>query len=226
MSDLVTIINIKTANTKSVAEHIFSLILALNKRIYEANYLVLQQKGNKKNIHERPVDISNKKLGLIGAGSITKEVIKIASAFNLEMSCYTKHPEKHQDLLTKGIVFKTLEEILKESDIINVSIPLTSETKNIISSEKIDLMKETATFINTSRTDIADIEALISKTEKYKTFYVGLDIDTEDYKELLAKYRENVIISPHIAGVSKEAIERMDNELANKIINYIRKGDK
>lgn len=220
-SNLVHVINIKDANTISVAEHIFSLTLALNKRIYESNNLVLQQKGHKKNLHERSDDISNKKLGLIGAGNITKEVIKIARAFNMQMSCYTRNPNNHKDLLDYGIVFKSLDEVLKESDIINVSLPLTEETKYLISKDKIELMKPTATFINTSRVDIVDTKSLIEKADRYNTFYVGLDIDLDEHKELLSQYRDNVIITPHIAGVSKQAIERMDFELVEKIINYL-----
>lgn len=220
-SDLVHVINIKDANTISVAEHIFSLILGLNKRVYESNNLVLQQKGHKKNLHERPEDISNKKLGLIGAGNITKEVIKIAKVFNMEMSCYTRNPNNHKDLLEYGVVFKSLDEILKESDFINVSIPLTEETKYLISKDKIELMKPTATFINTSRVDIVDTKALIEKADKYDTFYVGLDIDLDEHKELLSQYRDNVIITPHTAGISKQAIERMDFELANNIVNCL-----
>lgn len=206
-SDLVHVINIKNANTISVAEHIFSLILGLNKRVYESNNLVLQQKGHKKNLHERPEDISNKKLGLIGAGNITKEVIKIAKVLNMQMSCYTRNPDNHKDLLEQGVVFKSLDEIVKESDIINVSIPLTDETKYLFSKDKIELMKPTATFINTSRVDIVDTKALIEKADKYNTFYVGLDIDLDEHKELLSKYRDNVIITPHTAGVSKQARE-------------------
>lgn len=221
-SDLIHIINIKDANTVSVAEHIFSLILGLNKRIYESNNLVLQQKGHKKNLHERPEDISNKKLGLIGAGNITKEVVKIAKAFNMQMSCYTRNPNNHKDLLEYGVVFKSLDEILKESDIINVSIPLTEDTKYLISKDKIELMKSTATFINTSRVDIVDTKALIEKINKYNTFYVGLDIDLDEHKDLLSQYRDNVIITPHTAGVSKQAIERMDFELINNIIKSIK----
>lgn len=223
-SDLVHVINIKNANTTSVAEHIFSLILGLNKRIYESNNLVLQQKGHKKNLHERPEDISNKKLGLIGAGNITKEVIKIAKIFNIQLSCYTKNPNKHKDLLEYGVVFKPLDEILKDSDIINVSIPLTEETKYLISKDKIEMMKPTATFINTSRVDIVDTKSLIEKADRYNTFYVGLDIDLDEHKELLAQYRNNVIITPHTAGVSKQAIERMDFELANNIVNCLNGG--
>lgn len=221
-SDLVHVINIKNANTISVAEHIFSLILGLNKRIYESNNLVLQQKGHKKNLHERPEDISNKKLGLIGAGNITKEVIKIAKVFNMQMSCYTRNPNNHKDLLEYGVIFKSLDEVLKESDIINVSIPLTEETKYLISKDKIELMKPIVTFINTSRVDIVDTKALIEKADRYNTFYVGLDIDLDEHKELLSQYRNNIIITPHTAGVSKQAIERMDFELANNIVNCLK----
>lgn len=221
-SNLIHVVNIKNANTISVAEHIFSLILALNKRLYESNNLVLDKKGNKKNLHERPDDISNKKLGLIGAGNITKEVIKIAKVFNMSICCYTKNPDNHKDLLEYGVIFKTLDEVLKESDIINVSIPLTEETKYLISRDKINIMKPTATFINTSRQDVVDTKALIENADKYNTFYVGLDIDLDDYADLFSVYRNNVIVTPHTAGVSKQAIDRMDYELANKIIKCLK----
>lgn len=220
-SPLITVVHIKTANAISVAEHIFALILGLQKRICESNYLVLQQQGHRKNLQERPEDISNKKLGLIGAGNITKEVIKIAKIFHMEILCYTKNPANHAELVEDGVTFKSFDEVLKESDIINVSIPLTDETEYLISKEKIDLMKPTATFINTSRADVVDTKYLIAKAEKYPTFYVGLDIDLEEDKELLSNYRSNVIVTPHTAGISKQAIERMDLELANHIISCL-----
>ncbi|MDR3169106.1 MAG: hypothetical protein LBU27_05075 [Candidatus Peribacteria bacterium] len=216
-SPLIKIVNIQTANIVSVAEHIFSLLLALNKRLYESNYLVLAGQGEKSAIHERPEDISNKILGVIGAGNITREVIKIAKIFNMKILCYTRHEENHIDL-KKYVEFTTLNKLLKESDIINVSIPLTNETRYLISKDSIHLMKPTATFINTSRAEVVDINALIAYADKYDTFYVGLDIDVDNYKDLLSTYRKNVIITPHIAGVSKQALERMDIELANRII--------
>jgi phosphoglycerate dehydrogenase-like enzyme len=217
-SPLVTVVNIKLANTVSVAEHIFALILALNKRIYESNYLVLQEKGHRNNVHQRTDDISNKTLGLIGAGNITHEVIKIAKIFSMRIKSYTKNPEKHQDLKEQGVIFTTLDDVLKNSDIINVSIPLNEETEGLISKEKIQLMKPTATFINTSRTEIVDTEALIQYADLHDTFYVGLDIDIDNYKELFSKYRPNVIVTPHTAGISKQAIDRMDLELTNKVV--------
>lgn len=216
-SPLVKIINIQSANTVSVAEHIFSLILALNKRLVEANQLVIEKRGHKNNLYERPEDISNKMLGLIGAGGITQEVIKIANAFHMKLKCYTPNPAKHKQLLKQKVEFVTLDEILEESDIINVSIPLNTQTKNLISKDKIAKMKPTATFINTSREEIVDTKALLQYADLHPTFYIGLDIDVKD-KELFTKNRKNVMITPHIAGVSKQAMERMDIEIANKII--------
>lgn len=222
-SPLVKVVNIKLANTVSVAEHIFSLILALNKRVYEGNHLALNKQGHRNNVHERPEDISNKTLGLIGAGNITVEVIKIANIFNMKIKSYTNHPENHQDLLEKGVKFVSLDEVLKESDIINVSIPLNDETRNLISKDKIQLMKPTATFVNTSRTEIVDTNALIEYADLHDTFYVGLDIDLDEYEELFSKYRANVIVTPHTAGISKQATERMDLELADKIVKELQK---
>lgn len=222
-SSMVTVISLKDASVVSVAEHIFSLILALNKRLYESNKLVLEGNGKRNNLHEKPEDISMKKLGLIGAGNITKEVIKIAKIFNMEMVCYTRNPLKHKDLEDYGVSFRSLDEVLSESDIINVSIPLTDETRFLISEDKIKLMKETATFINTSRADIVDNEALLKKACEFETFYVGLDVDLDKDRDLFSKYRNNVIVTPHTAGFSKQAIDRMDYELASKIKEYVMK---
>lgn len=220
-SPLVTIVNIKTANAISVAEHIFSLILTLNKRIYESNQLVLEGRGHKANLHEVPVDISGKTLGLIGCGNINKEVIRIANAFNMKIMCYTKNPNNHTDVLDKGIEFVPLDFLLKESDIINICVPLNDETKNLISKDKIKLMKQNATFINASRVGVVDTKSLIEYAELYDTFYVGLDIDTNEFKDLFMKYRNNVIVTPHIAGISKEARYRMDIELATRVLSIL-----
>lgn len=221
-SPLVQVVNIKTANARSVAEHILSLILDLNKRVSESYQLVLDGKGHKSYLHERPDDITGKTLGLIGAGNITKELIKIITAFQMEMKCYTKNPENHTELEKYGVEFVPLEKALKESDIINISIPLTEETKNLISKKEIELLKSNATFINTSRTEVVDTKSLIEYADKYDSFYVGLDIDIESYNELFQKQRNNVIVTPHTAGISKQAIARMDLELANRIVERLK----
>ncbi len=135
----------------------------------------------------------------------------------MKIYCNTLNPEKHQDLIKQGVKFVDIDTLLTNSDIITVNVPLNEENKNFISSDKIKLMKETATFINTSRAELVDMNALIKYADENSTFNVGLDIDVQDYKELLKAKRDNVIVTPHIAGVTQEAIKRMDVELAKAI---------
>ena len=189
-------------------------ILGLKKKIIEANEISIKG-GTKRDLSARSNDISNSTIGIIGAGKISREVIKIAKVFNMKIYCNTLNPEKHQDLLKEGVEFTDLNSLLTISDIITVNIPLNEENKNLISKDKIGLMKKTATFINTSRAEIVDMNELMRYADENETFNVGLDIDAENYKDLLNTKRNNVIVTPHIAGVTKEAIKRMDVELAN-----------
>ena len=220
-SNLIKVINCQTSNVISVAEHIFALILGLKKKIIEANDIAIRG-GNKTDLSSRSNDINNSTIGIIGAGKISQEIIKIAKVFNMKIYCNTLNPEKHRDLLKQGVEFVDLDTLLTNSNIITVNIPLNEENKNLISKEKINLMKKSATFINTSRAEIVDINELIKYADENNTFNIGLDIDAENYKELLEVKRNNVIVTPHIAGVTKEAIKRMDVELANNILEYLK----
>lgn len=223
-SDFINIVNCPSSNTTSVAEHIFTLILDASKRIQEANELVIDGKGNKKFLSSKPNDITGKTIGLIGAGNISKKVVDIASVFQMPMLCYTAHPDNHRDLTEKGVQFVGLDELLQNSDIVNVSVPLTEQTRNLISREKVSLLKENAIFINTSRTEVTDVQALVYFANKNPNFYLGLDIDIGEYSELLAKRRNNVIVTPHIAGCTDEAIQRTFVECAKNIVDVLEKG--
>ena len=219
-TDLIKVINCPTSNVISVAEHIFSLIFGLKKRIIEANNISING-GTKKDLSRRSNDINGSSIGVIGAGKISREVINIAKVFNMKIYCNTLNPEKHRDLLKLGVQFMDLDTLLSSCDIITVNIPLNEENKNLISKNKIRLMKKTATFINTSRAEIVDINELIKYADENNTFNVGLDIDVEDYKDILSVKRNNVIVTPHIAGVTQEAIKRMELELADNIRDYL-----
>lgn len=220
-SNFVKVINCQTSNVISVAEHIFALILSLKKRIIEANNISMIG-GNKTNLSKRSNDINRSTIGVVGAGKISREVIKIAKIFNMKIYCNTLNPEKHKDLLDEGVEFLELDTLLSNSDIITINIPLNEKNRNLISKEKIRLMKKTATFINTSRAEIVDVNELIKYADENDTFNVGLDIDVENYKDILKAKRNNVIVTPHIAGVTQEAIQRMDVELANEVVKYLK----
>lgn len=218
----IQIVNCPTANVTSVAEHVFTLILALNKRISEVS-IMAQKKEEQIAFKQGLEDIRNKKLGVIGAGNIARQVMKLARAFDMEISCYTLHPEKHKDLLKQGVKFIDLNSMLCNEDIISVNIPLTPETMHLISKDKIDKMKENVTFINTSREAIVDTKYLLEKANQNPNWKVGLDIEIPENidKNLLKKY--NILITPHIAGITKQANERMDMELAKNIVEEVKR---
>lgn len=222
-SQFVDIINCPNANVTSVAEHIFTLILDLSKRIQESNDLVISGKPNRKLLINKPSDISGKIIGLIGAGKISQKLVDIANVFSMPILCYTAHPNNHEDLIKKGIRFVELDELLQYSDIINVSVPLTNMTNNLISRDKIELLKKNAIFINTSRKGVADVDALIEFADKNPNFYLGLDIDIDEYADLLSKRRNNVIVTPHIAGWTDSAIKRQYMECAENIVKAVKK---
>ena len=217
-SKFIDIVNCPNANVTSVAEHILALILDSSKRIQEVN-----RKPNRKQLISKPTDINGKTIGLIGAGKISQRMIDIARVFNMNILCYTSHPEKHRDLIEKEVEFVDLDTLLQKSDIVNVSVPLTKDTNNLISRDKIELLKKNAIFINTSRARITDIKALVDFADRNPNFYLGLDIDTGEYVDLLSKKRNNVIVTPHIAGCTEEAVKRQYVECAKNIVNVLRK---
>ena len=226
---MVTILNCASGNAVSVAEHIFALILALRKKLLESKFLAWSAKGHRFNLSSRPYEINGKTLGLVGAGNITREVIKIARVFNLKLLCHTlPHPD-NDDLVKLGVKFVELDELLRTSDIVNILVPLNDSTHNLISAEKIALLRPDATFINCARTAVVDTHALIDYADKHPTFNVGLDIDIsdnpkfksdknyEDLEKLFAKQRKNVIVTPHTAGLTHEAVQGLENEIIGKI---------
>lgn len=220
-SSKIKIFNCPKSNVISVAEHAFSLILALQKKIVESNNATIQGKG-RSGINGLPHDLFGKKIGIIGAGKIATEMVNLANAFRMEILSYTFNPERHFDLKCKGVKFVELEVLLQESDIISIHLPLSKLSEKLIDAKKIHMMKESAIFINTSREQIVDTSYLINYANEHPDFKIGLDIDIDGLKDSVLKYRDNILITPHTAGVSLEAIIRMDTELADSITRYLK----
>lgn len=222
-SKFIDVVNCPNANVTSVAEHILTLMLDSSKRIEEANDLVINGNPNRRLLSSKPTDIKGKTIGLIGAGKISQKMVDIANIFNMPVLCYTAHPDNHEDLTKKGVRFVELDELLQNADIVNISVPLTDKTNNLISREKIELLKKNATFINTSRTGVTDVQALVEFADANPNFHLGLDIDVGEYADLLSKRRNNVIVTPHIAGCTDDAIRRQYIECAENIVGVLEK---
>ena len=217
---LVKIINTPKANAQSVAEYTIATALSAVKRLNEGVALYRAGKNNK-SLRQKPEDLAGKTLGVVGAGNISAKIMEYARFFGMEVLCFTRSPEKHKDLEESGIKFVSLKEICKSADVISVNLPNNSQTQGIINAELVDIMKDTAVFISVSRLQSVDANALLKKAQECPNFYLYLDIDLDN--ELISKLpeKDNITITPHIAGGTVETRKRMFFELAQTLCSLI-----
>lgn len=216
---LVTIINTPKANAQSVAEYTMACALSCVKRLAEGNKLYRTGKDNKA-LYQKPEDLAGKTIGVIGAGNISVRIMEFAHLFGMKVFCWTKNPDRHNELKEKGVQFINLEELAAISDVISVNLPNNQGTKRIISSEVIEKFKEKAIFISISRLDTIDFEALFHKAEHSQSFYVCLDIDIDEKIVQIVPDVGNIIITPHIAGGTIQTRKRMFKEIAEQICPF------
>ena len=235
----VAVANVPYYGENTVAEHTFALILALSRNLHKA---YVRTSSNDFSIEGlRGFDLRGKTLGVVGAGSIGVHVIKIAKGFGMEIMAFDSKPNH---ILTELLDFNyvPLDELLKKSDIITLHCPYNQFTHHLINMNNIKKVKKGALFINTARSGIIEPKALYYAIEKNIFSGAGLDVfegeellkeenqmltknvSVEHLETLLKRNillrRENVIITPHIAFDSLEAIERILDTTAENIISF------
>ncbi|WP_127836614.1 2-hydroxyacid dehydrogenase [Clostridium prolinivorans] len=196
-------------STSSVAELTFGLIFSVLRNIVPLDKLV--REGKTKDGYSQ-TDLAGKTLGVIGTGAIGSKVAEIALAFGCRVIAWSRSEKK--ELKDKGIKYVSLDELLKQSDIVTIHTPLNDYTKGLISEEKIKLMKKNAILINTARGPIVDNNALAKALKEGKISGAGIDVfDMEppipsDYPLLSIR---NAVLVPHIGFATKEAMIRRAN---------------
>lgn len=222
----IKIVNTPSANAQSVAEYTIGVALTAYKRIFESCFLYSQGKNNK-SLRLMPEELCGKTFGVIGAGNISIKIMEYAKLFGLKLLCWTKHPERHKNI--DQTCFVSLDKLITSSDIISVNLPNNDGTRGIISRDLIGKMKETAVFISVSRLPTVDVDALIERAKKIKTFYICLDIDVDNRISKQYTQEDNIIITPHIAGGTTATRRRMFLEVAQKMSemlpNLVKKGE-
>ena len=116
--------------------------------------------------------------------------------------------------------FVSLEELAEEADVIAVALPSNEGTRNVVSAELVARMKPEAVFVSISRAETMDVEALIRKAVENRSFYTCLDLDPDDRIRELSAGLENVVVTPHIAGGTRENRIRMFQEASQRIAEY------
>ncbi len=209
----IAVCNVPGYSTYSVSQITVSMALNLCNHLNEYTRYVKDGtyiKSSSANILT-PVynELFGKTWGVIGYGAIGKRVGDIAKALGCNILAYKRKKEE-------GVNCVDLDTLLKESDIISVHIPLTEETKNLISKEKIKLLKKNAIFINTARGAVVDEEAICLAIKEGKIAGLGCDVYskeplTKDSPYVSIKDFDNVCLTPHMAWGAKEARERCYN---------------
>ena len=205
---LVTILNTPLANVQSVAEYTMGCALSCMKRLAEGSALYRAGRNNKA-LSRKPEELHGKTIGVIGAGNVGAGIMRAARLFGMNILCWTRNPAAHGDLNGQGVRFTSLEQLAGEADVISVNLPGCEGTRGLISGDLVSRMKENCVFISVSRLETMDVRALFAKAERTPSFYVCLDLDVNQEVVGMMPAGENVMVTPHIAGGTLEARERM-----------------
>jgi glyoxylate reductase len=205
---------------ESVAEHAWALMLALARRIVEADESTRRgaYKGWEPGIF-LGVNMVGKTLGIVGMGRIGSMTARRAKGFNMKV-LYNKRapdPEAEKEL---GVEFADLDRLYAESDFISLHVPLTDETRHMINKNSLNKMKKGVILVNTARGPVVDEGDLVDALREGKVGGAGLDVfDNEPNinPELIAM--ENVILTPHIASATWEARNKMGEQAVTAILD-------
>lgn len=217
--------------TDATADLTWALILAITRRILEADRFVRSGEWHKTGTGWHPMmmlgfQVSGATLGVIGMGRIGRAVAKRAKGFGMRVIYYDKYrlPRELEEEL--GVEYVELDELIKEADIITIHTPLTPETENLINEERLRMMKKTAYLVNTARGRIVDLDALVKALKEGWIAGAALDVFPEEPlppDHPITKL-DNVILTPHIGSATWQTRTRMADLVAENLIAFY-KGD-
>lgn len=214
----ISVCNIPGYSTEAVAQLAITFMLNLSSSmIQQQNMIERKNFTNFTNHLEVPhFELQNKTLGLIGTGSIGKQVMKIARVLGMDVLTYSRTPKNFNDPRIKSV---SLEDLLKQSDFISIHCPLTADTKHLIDINKLKLMKPSAFIINTSRGAIIKETDLIEALKSKMIAGAGLDVQDPEppHSDNPLFSMDNVILTPHIGWKCLESRQRLIGLLANNI---------
>ena len=241
----IAVINVEGYGSKSVAQFTIGLMINLVRKIIPASRYILSENESCSNFLGR--DLSKLTLGVMGTGAIGSAVCKLASVFGMKVLTYDI-TKKHELISKYDVRYVDFDALLKQSDILTLHMPYTGNNFHLISQKQFEMMKDTAFLINTSRGEILDTIALYNALNENKLGGAALDVvmceqlsfkcsqfekklnnDLKCLEEArvvneLAKM-ENVIITPHIAYETQDAIDYILEISFKGILDIIKGGN-
>ena len=236
----IQVCNLPSYGENTVAEHTFGLLLTLSHRLTEA--IDRTRKGDFSQEGLQGFDLMGKTLGVVGTGTIGEKVIAIAKGFQMNVVAFDVKP-KPELAHRQGFRYAALDQVLADADIVTLHVPATPKTQNLISTDQFSQMKDGVVLINTSRGQVLNVDALMRALAEGKVAAAGLDVLPEEpvmreEAELLRSvYRKrhnldtlladhvllrlrNVVITPHSAFNTREAVQRILDTTAENIEQF------
>lgn len=233
----IVVANVPIYGEHTVAEHVFALLLALSRHIPQA--VRRTREGDFSFEGLRGFDLHGKILGLIGVGAIGGNVAHIAQGFGMRVLAYDLHPQPGA-----SFSYVDLDTLLAAADVISLHVPGTPQTRHMLSDMQFESMKDGVVIINTARGPVIDVKALLRALASGKVAAAGLDVLPEepaireeaellresfaqqhDLEALLADYallrHKNVIVTPHSAFYTKEAVEKILRTTGDNILSFL-----
>lgn len=215
----VMICNAAGYSNQTVAELVIGMAVSALRNMVKAD-TVVRNGGTSAGIGGR--EICGRTVGIIGLGRIGMMTAKLFQAFGAKVIAYNRSKSEEAEAL--GIEYKALEEVLQESDIVSLNLPLNDETRGFLSEDKIALMKKDAVFINCARGPIVDNAALAKALNEDRLGYACVDVFDmeppipEEYPLLHAK---NTLLTPHQAFISEESMLRRAKIVFDNVYAYL-----
>ncbi len=216
----ITVVNIRNYAFNTVPEHVIGLIFALRRAIVPYTNSVRRGDWGKARhfcYFDYPIrDVAGSTLGIVGYGALGKSIGQRAEALGMRVLAYDVMPQP-------GLV--DLDTIIRESDVITLHAPLTPETRNMIGRDELARMKRDAILINTARGGLVDEAALAEALTAGTIGGAGFDVLTSepprDDNPLLALDLPNLIITPHVAWASRQAMQILADQLVDNIEAFV-----
>jgi D-3-phosphoglycerate dehydrogenase / 2-oxoglutarate reductase len=221
----VPVFNAPFSNTRSVAELVIAQSILLLRRIPEKNARTHRGQWDKSAVGA--YEVRNKVLGIIGYGNIGAQVGTLAENVGMQVRYYDVESKLP---LGNAKPVPSLEALLEQADVVTLHVPGGSATENLMTADRLKLMKPTAVLINASRGGVVDIAALNSVLREKKLAGAALDVfpvePRNDKEEFVSPLRDldNVILTPHIGGSTEEAQENIGREVADKLARFLKAG--
>lgn len=216
----VLVANVPGANATTVAEHTIFVMIGLLRQFRPMD-AALRQNGwdAGRAFSDQGRDLLGMRLGILGFGNVGRALHRIAAGFGMQVAATTRRTET----LPADVTFLSLDTLVATSDVLVLCCPLTAETKGAISAARIATMKTDAILINVSRGPVVDADALITALQTRRIAGAALDVfDTQPLPDTSPLWAlDNVILTPHMAGITADSMLRMGNTAAAETLRIL-----